>query len=347
MEEREVYDLLKELAEIPGPVGREEPVQKFLEREWGRCGFKVSYDRVGNLFGKRSGEGSHLAIAGHADQVGFIVSQILPDGFVKVTFNTATTAPDGRYLSGTEIRFITGHEPHVSGCFGLKCGHLASPEERRAPVIFQDLFVDLGLDSAEMVRKTGVDVGTSAVFGAAVRRIQDNIVGPAMDNRVAGVVQCMLARKLRDMAPGPGITLISTVQEEIGIRGAASAAKREEYDYVITIDVGLTGDIPAAKDCGIETKLGAGPIILYKDFSIHYSSALISKLEGLAKDASIPFQRGVFRNYQTDGAHFFKHGNPTALVAVPCRYTHTHFETVRITDIMNTIELLEKFIRGC
>ncbi|MHA1682687.1 MAG: M42 family metallopeptidase [Promethearchaeota archaeon] len=348
MDGDDLFSILREVAEIPGPVGREGEVQDYLENEWKRSGFATRRDGIGNLFGRMEGRGPRWAIVGHADSIGFIVQQVLPDGFVKVAFNTAASTPDARFLAGKKLNFLVGSKEKVRGYFGLRSGHLAGIEGKKKPVLFEDMFVDMGVNSADEVRDLGVDVGTSAVFATPVEVEGSNIVGPSMDNRIAGAIQCAIARRCASKGITPNLTLISTVQEEIGMKGAAAAARfvaSEKYDGVIVIDVGLTGGIPGSKLDSIDVKLGAGPIILYKDFAIHYSMDLIQMLEGLARKNEIPFQKAVFKNYRTDGMYFFMEGLPTAMVAVPCRYTHTDFETIRLVDLELTVSLVESILR--
>ncbi|MFX0087649.1 MAG: M42 family metallopeptidase [Candidatus Hodarchaeota archaeon] len=344
MEKQEIFKFLKKLAEIPGPVGREEKVQNYLESNWNQIGIKTRFDKIGNLYGEIEGEGPHWAIVGHADSIGFLVQKILPSGFLKMAFNTAATTPDARFLAGTPLEFLNDRDEVILGYFGLRSGHLAGIEGKKKPILFEDLFIDLGVDSSEEVRDLGIDVGTPAVFGTTVTQIGRNYVGKAMDNRIAGTIQTFLGKKLREIDNGSRITLISTVQEELGMKGAAAAAKTSEFDGVINVDVGLTGDFPNTSNDYISTKLGAGPIIVYKDFSIHYSHSLIKELEASATSHQIPFQKAVFKNYNTDGMYFFMQGFPTIALAVPCRYTHTNFETVQVTDIQNTLLLLSNFI---
>lgn len=342
MDEDETFPALKVLCEIPGPVGQEGPVQDALEEQWQLHGFETRRDRIGNLYGHAGGDGPRVAIVGHADSIGFIVQQVLPEGFVRLAFNTAAATPDTRFLPGAPIRFLAPGRDPVPGVFGLRSGHLAGAEGKKVPLEFDDMFVDLGVDDASAVRDLGIDVGTPAVFGSEVHTIGSNITGPSMDNRVAGTLQCAVARAVaRARGTRPSVTLVSTVQEEIGMKGAAAAARDLDIDHAIIIDVGLVGDIPPSKNDHLDTRLGKGPIVLFKDSGIHYDQARIDAFLDIASRRGIPVQRGVFKNYQTDGAHFFMNGIPASVVAVPCRYTHTHFETVRAADLVTTFRLLE------
>jgi endoglucanase len=338
---KDVLKLLSELVDISAPVGREDAVQQFLANEWEKFNFKTEIDKIGNLYGHISGKGPHWAIVSHADTIGFIVQQILSDGFLKMAFNTAATTPDARFLAGSPLRFLSNNTTDTLGYFGLRSGHLAGIEGKKEPVLFDDMFVDIGVNSLKEVYDLGIDIGTPAVFHSSVQQIQNNVVGPSMDNRVGSTIQTILAERLMNKKIKPNLTLISTVQEEMGMKGAAAAAQNRDFDAVINIDVGLTGDIPSSKNDFISTKLGSGPILVVKDFSIHYSHSLYSMIKESAINTKIPFQKAVFKNYNTDGMYFFMNGHPTITVSVPCRYTHTNFETINISDVLHTINLLE------
>ncbi|MHA1993867.1 MAG: M42 family metallopeptidase [Candidatus Hodarchaeales archaeon] len=344
MTTKDILNLLSELVDIPAPVGREDAVQHFLADKWEKLNFKTEIDKIGNLYGRISGSGPHWAIVSHADTIGFIVQQILSNGFLKMAFNTAATTPDARFLPGSTLQFLTKNTNKTLGYFGLRSGHLAGIEGKKEPVLFDDMFVDIGVDSIKDVLDLGIDIGSSAVFHSSVQQIQNNIVGPSMDNRVGSTIQTVLAERIMKKKIHPNLTLISTVQEEIGMKGAAAAARNGEFDAVINIDVGLTGDIPPSEKDFLSTKLGSGPILVVKDFSVHYSHSLFSTIENKAINDKIPFQKAVFKNYNTDGMYFFMNGHPTIAVSVPCRYTHTNFETINLSDVLHSINLLEAVI---
>ena len=344
MPRNQILKLLSDLVDIAGPVGREEAVQQFLAKKWKKLNFETEFDKVGNLYGRMQGKGPHWAIVSHADTIGFLVQQILSNGFLKMAFNTAATTPDARFLAGVPLRFLTNNSKRTLGYFGLRSGHLAGIEGKKKPILFNDMFIDLGVSSFEEVIGLGIDIGTSAVFHSSVYQLQNNIIGPSMDNRVGSTIQTILAENIKKGSILPNLTLISTVQEEIGMKGAAAAAKNGDFDGVINLDVGLTGDIPPSKADHIPTKLGSGPILVIKDFSIHYSHLLLTSVETLAIQEKIPYQKAVFKNYNTDGMYFFMNGHSTITVSVPCRYTHTNFETINISDVENTIKLIEAIL---
>lgn len=343
MIKKEDFELLEKLVSTPGPTGREERIQHFIQSKWESFGLKTKFDNIGNLYATIEGEGEHWGIVAHSDTIGFLVQQILPKGFLKMAFNTAATTPDARFLAGSPLKFLT-EEREVIGYFGLRSGHLAGIEGKKKPVLFDNMYVDVGVDSEKAVRELGIDIGTPAVFDTLPRIIQNNIVSPSMDNRIGIFIQIKLAKMLASEKSSPKITFISTVQEEIGMKGAAAAAKSRNYDKVINLDVGLTGDIPNSKKDFLPSKIDSGPILVIKDFSVHYSHTLNSLIESIAKTKGIDIQKAVFKNYNTDGMYFFMQGCPTVNLTVPCRYTHTNFETIRFSDVEKTLDLLLKIL---
>ncbi|WP_455142336.1 M42 family metallopeptidase [Candidatus Hodarchaeum mangrovi] len=340
MLENELFKKIKMYNEVFGPVGREEQVQELVKKNWEKFGVLTKFDNIGNLFGRIDGIGRHWAIVVHADSIGFIVQQVLDDGFIKLSFNTAATTPDARFLSGVPLKFFTRKDTIVKGYFGLRSGHIAGIEGKVTPILFEDLFVDIGVSSKQEAIDLGIDIGTPAVFDIEVKTIQKNLVGPSMDNRIGLAVLNLLLMELVKLEKKPNLTLISTVQEEMGLKGATAAAKSDQFDTVIVLDIGLSGDIPNTDKDFIPTALGKGPIIVYKDFSVHYHDSLIKEIEILADTEAIPIQRAVFKNYRTDGEVFFMEGHSTVMLAIPCRYTHTYFETVRKEDIFNMVKLI-------
>ena len=340
MYENDLFNKIKMFNETFGPVGREEQVQELVKKHWESFGIMTKFDKIGNLFGRIHGTGTHWAIVVHADSIGFIVQQVLENGFIKLAFNTAATTPDARFLAGVPLKFFTRKDTIVKGYFGLRSGHIAGIEGKVKPIHFKDLFVDIGVSTKQEAVELGVDIGTPAVFDIGVMKVQKNVVGPSMDNRIGLVVQSLLLEDLIKLDKKPNLTLISTVQEEMGLKGASAAAKSDRFDAVIVLDVGLTGDIPGTEKDFIPTSLGKGPIIVYKDFSVHYHDSLIKEIERLADTKTIPIQKAIFKNYRTDGELFVMEGHPTVMLAIPCRYTHTYFETVRKEDILNMVKLI-------
>lgn len=347
MKKSKIFTLIQSLTEFFGPVGYEFDVQNHAKKIYESFGLECELDTIGNLFAMikdRNASSPKIAIVSHADEIGFLVKDILGNGFLKLAFNTAATTPDARFLAGKSLKILNSSGEFVEGFFGLRSGHIAGIEGKKRPILFQDMFVDVGCSTNQEVKKLGITIGSPAVFKKTTEAINNtnNIFGKSMDNRVGMAIQIALSEKIKDS--NKNITFISCVQEEIGMKGAANAAKRDHFDYVINVDVGLTGDIPGTKNDHIPVGLGKGPIIVIKDFSIHYNFEMINLFTEFAEKANIPYQRAVYDRYSTDGMEFFKHGMKTLTLGIPCRYTHTDFETINLEDVQNCINLILTFI---
>ena len=339
-----ILDLLKTLSATPGPVGREELVQEIMKRELGNYCDKVILDKIGNLVATLEGSGKHYAIIAHADEVGFLVSQIDDRGFIRAKWNTQGHLPDLRLLPGQWVLVMTD-KGLIPGCFAVKTAHIAGEEGKTRIPTYEEVFLDIGLSSRDEVEEQGIHVGDPIIYAAPVERVGHNLCGKSMDDRIGLVIMTVLAQKLSKIPTTnrPKITFVSTVMEELGAKGAAAIARDLDVDGVLILDIGLADDYPGTKaEAGVT--LGKGPVIVIKDNAMHYSHKLIGEILNTAEKAEVPVQRAVFHNYVTDGVQFAAQGQMTAVVAVPCRYSHSSFETINLKDVEMTLHLIERFL---
>ena len=344
----ETLDLLKTLSATPGPVGRETLVQNIvIEHFKEHCG-NFSQDRLGNVVATlEGGIKKHFAVVAHADEVGFLISNIDEKGFLRVKWNTQGHMPDLRLLPGQWVLIMT-EEGLIPGVFCVKTAHLAGPEGKGRIPTYEEVFLDIGAKSADDIRELGVNSGDPVIYAAPVERLLNNHVsGKSMDDRV-GLVVLLRTLKLFSEVPKakrPTITFVSTVMEELGAKGAAAVAKDLDVDAVIVLDIGLADDHPGFTG---ETSiaLGKGPIVVIKDSAMHYSNDFIQMIIKTAEKEKIPVQRAVFHSYLTDGVQFGSQGQVVSVLAIPCRYSHSSFETVNLLDVDMTIHLLMKVIQS-
>lgn len=335
----EDIDLLAMLTELPGPVGREEIVQDFITSYLEQQGLQTHIDGIGNLTAKLEGAGREMIVTAHADEIGYIVSDINDNGILKIHYNTGAPRPDTRYLPGKDV-LIYGDREIIEGVVGFLSGHLASADDKKKVQDIYDVFVDTGLTKGEL-EKEGVHIGTPVLLSSEFKTLGGNVKAKAMDDRIGLFLMLQMAKELSSEPVDirRPLTLISTVQEEIGTKGALAIANASSAP-VIALDVGPAGGYPAAKD-KTSVQLGKGPVIVYKDFWIHYSYPFIKRIEEKATKASIPFQRAVYKNYGSDGAAFISTaGLETSLIAVPTKYTHSPCEMVNLSDVGMTMDLL-------
>jgi len=344
----ETLDLLKTLSATPGPVGRETLVQDIVKEHFKEhCG-DFTQDRLGNVVGTlEGGIKKHYAIVAHADEVGFLVSSIDENGFLRVKWNTQGHMPDLRLLPGQWVLIMT-ERGLVPGVFCVKTAHLAGPEGKGRIPTYEEVFLDIGAQSVEDIQELGINIGDPVIYAAPVEKLLNHHVsGKSMDDRVGLVVLLRVLAQFAKIPKSkrPTITFVSTVMEEMGARGAAVVARNLELDAVVVLDIGLADDHPGTKDdTGIA--LGKGPVVVIKDNALHYSHDLIQNIIMTAEREKIPIQRAVFHSYMTDGVQFASQGQIVAVLAIPCRYSHSSFETVNLLDVDMTIHLLMKLLKS-
>ncbi len=343
-----MFELLKTLCELPGPGGDEGPVQDYVASRWAPRALSVRRTRVNNLIAEIGGAGPRLMIAAHADEICFVIRHISEDGFLWIT--TGQRDIEQRPSMRSMVFLPLGHPARVitatgsvTGVFATLTGHVARPEQRaKTQLDWNDVWIDIGVSSRSEALARGVRVGDRAIWNPPTQRFGDLAYGKAMDNRVALAVMDRLLDVIDLSKLRFQLVFASTVQEEIGLYGAESIVADTQPDLAIAIDVGLSGDVPGVDARDVAARLGGGPTIVHKDL-YHYDRGLTLDLMGTAERAGIPVQPQVFSIYGSDAGAFIRNGVPSALVAVPTRYTHSPFEMLNLRDIDQTVALLKAF----
>ncbi|MFX0107703.1 MAG: M42 family metallopeptidase [Candidatus Hodarchaeota archaeon] len=340
-----MLDLIRLLSEIPGPVGREELVQNAVREELEKFGLEVEQDRIGNLSATLEGTENHFALVAHADEVGFLVSSIQDSGFLDVKWNTRGHLPDLRLIPGQRVKVLV-KDKSVPGCFCLKTAHIAGPEGKNKIPSKEEVFLDIGATTAEEVKEMGVNIGSPVVYDAQLQKQGHNLVGKSMDDRVGLTMMLMIAERLAKLSKDkrPTVTFVSTVMEELGAKGAAVVAKKLDVDGAIILEIGLADDHPGTSG-EANVGLGKGPVVVIKDSEVHYSHSQNEALLSIAEENNITVQRAVYHHYATDGLQFISQGQIVSVIGVPCRYSHSSFETVRPKDIIDSVELVSLFFQ--
>jgi endoglucanase len=337
-----IEDLLRTLTALPGPTGDETAVINWLEQEWHGRG-QVTRTPVGNLLLNIPGTGPRVLLAAHADELSMIVRSITADGFLRVLPGERDqfTFP---YFAGAPVQILADSGP-LPGIFATTTGHALSPEQReRLRYSWDDFFVDTGLTLAEVAER-GIRIGTRMVWDAPLKKVGRLLVGKALDDRLGIAVLVALARGLQRERLRFDVTLAATVQEEIGLLGAASLARAgREFEIGFIIDNGIAGDIPTVAAAHVPVKLGGGPTLVHRDSSAHYSPRLLRELRDAAGRAGVPVQDMVLYHYSSDGAHLIRQGMETALVAPAIRYSHSFFEAVDPADVDATVRLFQSYL---
>jgi len=343
-----LFNLIKTLTELPGPVGDEGAVQDWLASHWAEIGLDVERTRVGNLIARVGGSGRRLLIAGHADEICLMVKSVSKSGFLHLWpyYNDALGQPPRWFVPVNQPALVLGGNRPVEGSIATASGHVIGGRvSKKTHFDWNDWFVDIGVRTRDEVEALGIGPGCRVIWNPPTRRVGRNVVGKAMDDRAALAIATLLAQRLtsrQDLAYE--VWVASTIQEENGLIGAASIALHHSFDMAVALDVGLTGDIPGPDPIDFPCTLGAGPTIVFQDASCHYSGRLSNLLMTTARCHEIPMQRAIFQHYGSDGASFVRQGIETALLTYPTRYTHSPIETVDLDDIQGCVDLLERFV---
>ena len=238
---------------------------------------------------------------------------------------------------------------------GIKAHHATPPDEKMKVVPYQQLYLDLGVGSAEAVRALGVDIGSPVVYRPEFRRLAGSrIAGTALDDRAGCAVLMELLRSALDHPSPATLHAVFSVQEEFNLRGAMLAAERLRPDAAISIDIMIASDTPDLAEGG-ELRLGGGPAVgLY---SFHGRGtlngtlahpALLNHLVGTARGRGLRLQRNALTGCLTDSSYvqLVGGGIPSIDVGYPARYTHTPVETCDLADLVGLADLLEAALAG-
>lgn len=343
----ELFELIKHLTELTGPSAQEEAVLTWVERNWREAGARIERTRTGSLIGRFGGSGPKILLVAHADELCYLVRAIDARGFLWLANGqawTRTVSVRTWFTVGQRVR-VLARSGEIPGVIAAVTGHVASlrlPEPH--DLDWDDLWVDTGLTREELSER-GVTTGTRIIWDATCDRIGGQIVGKALDDRVGVAVLCAVARRLALGEPRCELTLACTVQEEIGLVGAAALAAREEFDGAVVVESGLAGDVPKVGETAMPVRLGGGPALIHKDSMVHYDHRLTTRLEEVAASANVAVQHAVVGSFASDGAALMRADVPTALLTFPTRYTHTPFEMGNLADIQGMVDLLYAFVR--
>ena len=326
-------ELLKQLAGLYGPSGREGQVADAIEALLKDKVDSIRRDALGNLICEKKGQGKggkRIMLAAHMDQIGMIVTHAEKEGFLRIS-NVGGLNPN--IIRTRHVRFGNG----VQGVLveqPLKAGETSS---------MRTFYIDIGAKTAEEALKM-VQIGDVAVYAEPCFPMGEHrLASPAMDNRSACA---LLVSVMQELPGGPNtVVAVFSTQEEVGTRGAKTAAYSVEPDEGIALDVTLTGDLP--EDRKLAINLGDGPAIKIMDMHSISNPAMVEAITAVAKKAKVPLQREVLPYGGTDAGamQLTRGGMPVCTVSIPCRYVHSPCETVDLRDMENAKKLLMAYLK--
>ncbi len=320
--------LLKTLVETYGPSGSEDKIRDLITEEIKDYVDTIKTDRMGNLIAVKNGPGKRIMIAAHMDEIGIIAINIDDNGFIRFSSIGGVspfTALYQRVMFGNGTIGVVGME-HLDEMKNLK---------------LDKMFIDIGAKTKEEALKK-VHVGDVACFYNTFTQDGDRFISKAMDDRIGCFIAIEALKAVKD-SPNE-LHFVFTVQEEVGIRGAKTAAYGIDPDMGIAIDVTLTGDTPKART--MDVNLGDGPAIKIRDNSMLSHPAVKNLMIDTAKAHDIPYQLEVLEFGGTDSGaiHLTRSGVPSGVLSIPCRFVHSPSEMVSQKDVAHSIKLLKKIL---
>ncbi|MGV3486942.1 MAG: M42 family metallopeptidase [Planctomycetaceae bacterium] len=343
----QALDFFRTAIETPSPSGYEQPVQRLVRDYISPHAAAVQTDVHGNVIASAGdSNGPRLLLAGHCDQIGMLVTNVDEDGYV---YAQTIGGWDPQQLIGQAMTIWSDSGP-VPGVISRKPIHLLNENERKQVVLLEQLWLDIGAKSKAEVQEK-IRVGDPVTLDLRYRPLMNDIVsGPGMDNKTGMWTVIDSLRRAVQFAKSSHSPLrchlhsVSTVQEEIGLRGAKTAAGSIDPAVAIAVDVTHASDCPTIdKNQQGVIKLGGGPVI-YRGPNMN--PAVVDRLISLAKQHSIPYQLAATGRATPNDANVLQiHGRgvATGVVAIPNRYMHSAVEAVSLGDIDHVAELLARF----
>ncbi|MEC9488753.1 MAG: M42 family metallopeptidase, partial [Halanaerobium sp.] len=297
---------------------------------------EIYTDTMGNLIAHKKGNqaGPKVMVAAHMDEIGAMVTGITEEGLLK--FRPFGVAP--RVLPA---KIVLVGKDKVKGVIGAPPIHLQKKDQDR-PFELDDLYIDIGADKEEEAKKL-VKIGDPVVFATKCEEIGDGkIKGKSFDDRAG----CAVLIELLKLKWPLDLYGVFTVQEEVGARGAATAAYRIKPDLALVLEGTSASDVPDIKEHGYSTTLEQGPALTLMDRSVIPHQGLVRALEATAKGKDIPYQyrRATVGGTDAGKIHLTKEGIPSAVISIPCRYIHSPVSILAREDLVNTERLLKEFL---
>ena len=340
----ESFRFLSDLIDAPSPSGFEGPVREVWSSYVGQYADSVRTDLHGNVIATlNEGGAPRIMFAGHCDELGFMVKYIDDDGYL--SFATIGGF-DTQIIPGRRVVVHAEGGP-VPGAVGKKALHLMSPDDRKKVPDVHELWIDIGAKDRKEAESL-VSVGDPVTYDVHLERLRgDLVVSRGLDNKMGAFAVGEVSRLLAGASFAPAVSLVSTVQEEIGLRGARTAAYGIDPTVGIAIDVTHATDHPGAdKKSAGDVRLGGGPVVTR---GANINPVVARLLIESAKAEGMPFQiEGYPGVTGTDAGaiQVTRAGVATGLVSVPLRYMHTPTEVLSTVDLENCAKLLTAFVEA-
>ncbi len=329
---------LERLSNANGVAGRETEVRELLIGMLKPYADQVIVDKLENVIAIKKGKSNapKVMLAAHMDEVGLMVKNITKDGFLQFA---KMGAIDDRLLLGLRVNVLT-EKGALPAVVGSKPPHIQKEDERKKIVAFDEMFLDVGAENRENAKAMGIKVGDPVAFDVKYTKLgKEAVMGKAFDNRAGCAAMVETLKRLSDSECT--IYAVGTVQEEIGLRGAGTAAFAVDPDVALALDVTFTGDTPGIREVDTTVKMGKGPALTVTDSGLVTHPKLLRLLMDVASENGIDFQLETGLPGTTDAARMSltRQGIPSGAICIPTRYIHSPVGIVSLKDIDNCVKL--------
>jgi len=329
---------LEKLSNACGVTGREEEVRNLLIKFMKPYADEILVDKLENVIAIKRGKKSKpkIMLAAHMDEVGLMVKTITKEGFLKFS---KMGGIDDRILLAQKVVVHT-NKGSLEGIIGSKPPHIQKEQERKKVVTYDELFIDIGAENHKDANKMGVKIGDPVSFDVKYAKVNNNVVtGKAFDDRVGCAIMIDTLEHVRNS--DCTIYAVGTVQEEVGLRGATTAAFGVDPDVGIALDVTVAGDVPGVREFDTNVKMGKGPVLTVADAGLITHPKVLRLLLDTAEENKINYQLETGLAGTTDAARMSltRQGVPSGTISIATRYIHSPVGMLSLKDATNSVKL--------
>ncbi|PKR84552.1 M42 family metallopeptidase [Heyndrickxia camelliae] len=342
-----MLEIVEKLTSLSGPCGYEHNVSYYIRDYVKDLVDEVRIDGIGNVIAVKKGSlpGPKVLLTAHMDEVGFIVKKVEENGLLRFE---KLGGHDDRILLAQQVK-VLGNSGEIYGVIGTMSAHFVKFDDPSKVRKHSHLYIDIGASSKAEVEEMGIEVGAPVTWATEMKVLgpkgKEMIMTKSLDDRAGCAVLLQLINELQKETFAGEVTLLFSVQEEVGLRGAETAIKTLDVDAAIAIDTTAVSDTPE-ETMDKTLFLGKGTGIKVMDFSLIVHKTMKNHLVNLAKENGIAYQLEIFPGIGTDGGAvaLANNGVPTGVLSIPSRYAHSPIELVSVADLEATKELAKAFV---
>jgi len=340
--DKSTLEMFQTLTELQGASGDEKRVRDYMTGELSKYADEMIYDNLGSVFGVKHGNGPRVMVAGHMDEVGFMVTQITDNGMIRFQ---ALGGWWNQVMLAQRVQVMTKNGP-IIGVIGSIPPHLLTEEQRKKPMEIKNMLIDIGADNRDNAIEIGVTPGDTIVPICPFTPMANDkkILAKAWDNRYGCGLAIELLKELKNETLPNQLYSGATVQEEVGLRGAETAAYMIQPDIFFALDASPANDMSGGKD--EFGQLGKGALLRIFDRTMITHRGMREFVLDTAETNNIPYQYFVSQGGTDAGrVHVANDGIPSAVIGICSRYIHTSSSIIHVDDYAAAKELLTKLVK--